>query len=277
MQSAQKIPVFVISLVRDADRRATISAHLNKFGVEFEFVDAVEGKALPAGEIEGMLAPGASMTPGQVGCYLSHLETYRRIVERKIPVSLILEDDARLSVSALKLLRSDLGESPPFDYCFLDSENFNDKGPIFYDSSKTYPLGGAFEAHPLSHGPLTTHAFLISGAAAQKRLDHGFPIHWPIDMYDHLPYPISFLAVIRPKLAWLGELGIQSSTFERHSGVRVSLRFMKKSHWYYRVRELLLLKRLTWMREVREAQRQGRISPDRAWKRMPSGRQIITE
>ena len=277
MTSVQQIPVLIISLTRAVERRESISAHLKNLGVEFEFVDAVEGKALSAAEIQGLLAPGASLSPGQVGCYLSHLKAYQMIVDRKIPAALILEDDARLGPDALKLLHSDLGECATFDYCFLDSENFNDEGPVFYDKSKTCSIGSSFRAHALSHGPICLHAVLISAKAAQNRLDHALPIHAPIDMYEHLPYPISFFAILRPKLAWLGEFGVVSSTFERHVPDTISWRFLKKSMWYYRLRDIVLLRPFKWMREVKEAQRQGRISSDRAWKRLPSGREVVTD
>jgi glycosyl transferase family 25 len=274
---AQPVPVFIISLTRATDRRESIGAHLKKLGVEFEFVDAVEGKAMPATEIQRLLAPGVSLSPGQVGCYLSHLEAYRRIVERQIPVALILEDDARLSPEAVKLLRSDLSDAAAFDYCFLDSENFNDAGPVFYDASQTYPIAAGFRAHPLSHGPICLHAVLVSREAARKRLEHAMPIREPIDMYEHLPYPITFLAILRPKLAWLGELGVVSSTFERHVPDTISWRFLKKSLWYYRLRDILMLKPLKWLGEVKAAQRQGRISTDRTWRRLPSGREVVTD
>lgn len=276
MKSAQQIPVFIVSLARDTERRATISAHLTSLGIEFEFIDGVEGKALPADEIAAMLAPGAKLTGGQVGCYLSHLKAYRQMAERQIAAALILEDDARLHPKVARLLRSDLGEAAPFDYCFLDSWSFNENGPIFYDASKSCRIGGAFTAHLLSHGPLATHAYMISLPAAQQRLDHAFPMSCPIDMYSHLPYPIAFFAIVRPKLAWVGEIGFSSSTFERQFN-QLSWRFLKKSLWYYRLRDLLLLQPVRAVREAAQARRNGRISSDRPWKKLPSGVHIVAD
>ena len=39
-----QIPIFVISLVRAADRRADIRARLDAAGFQYTIVDAVEGK-----------------------------------------------------------------------------------------------------------------------------------------------------------------------------------------------------------------------------------------
>jgi hypothetical protein len=52
----QALPIYLLSLARAAERRASISAHLQALGLEYELVDGVDGRALPAEEH----APGRS-------------------------------------------------------------------------------------------------------------------------------------------------------------------------------------------------------------------------
>jgi GR25 family glycosyltransferase involved in LPS biosynthesis len=43
------------------------------------------------------------MSPGVLGCYLSHVHVYENIVLNRIPVALVLEDDAVKSAGCWKL------------------------------------------------------------------------------------------------------------------------------------------------------------------------------
>ena len=43
---------------------------------------------------------------------------------------------------------------------------------------------------------------MITLAGAEKRLSAAFPIQKSIDLYDHLPYPIEFRAIVTPR--WHG-------------------------------------------------------------------------
>lgn len=88
-----KPPVFVISLARAAKRRADITRRLNAAGIHHELVDAVDGMTLDLDALGERLVNRA-MTPGQIACFLSHYNLWRRMVDEQIPAALILEDDA---------------------------------------------------------------------------------------------------------------------------------------------------------------------------------------
>ena len=97
------LPVFAISLARATDRRASISRHLDATGVPYEIIDAVDGSALDLTELSDRLSPekfrikyGRKFSPGEIGCYLSHYNLWRRIVEQGIDCAIVLEDDAVL-------------------------------------------------------------------------------------------------------------------------------------------------------------------------------------
>ncbi|MFN4267075.1 MAG: glycosyltransferase family 25 protein [Aquabacterium sp.] len=91
--------VFVISLSRSQCRRMAIAQHLGSLGIDFEFFDAVDGRALGR---EPALSRGARwpLTAGEIGCYLSHVGVWLRVIDEEIPKALVLEDDAVLTPDA---------------------------------------------------------------------------------------------------------------------------------------------------------------------------------
>lgn len=270
-------PVWVISLLSAENRREAIASHLSALGIQFEFVDAVDGRLLGDETLSQMMEEGYSLPKGHIGCYLSHLEAYRRLVATGTNCGLILEDDARLSAAAVDLLHTELSVKH-FDYCFLDWENTNNRGPVFYDAESAFAITGDFLAHELSDGPTTTHAYFITREAAERRLECALPIRGPIDTYDKLSCPIRFAAVVKPRLAWLSEYGLESFTFDStREKIPPVRRWLKKSLVYYIVRDWLLFKQLRWAVDVRRRVRSGSLPAGRKWVRLPSGKEIVFE
>ncbi|MDP4004960.1 glycosyltransferase family 25 protein [Methylobacterium sp. NEAU K] len=82
---------FAISIPRFRERHAYIAEHLARFwGPDFEII-GIDGDA--AGQ---EISARTGLTPGQVGCALSHLAVYETLVARKIPWALVVEDDVVL-------------------------------------------------------------------------------------------------------------------------------------------------------------------------------------
>ena len=90
---------YVINLARSPDRRAHITAQLDKTRVNYEFVDAIDGRDLNLADsqiVDPMFARTGAARPGVVGCTLSHLEVYRKILDAGLERACILEDDVVL-------------------------------------------------------------------------------------------------------------------------------------------------------------------------------------
>ncbi len=277
MSSRQRIPVFVISLARAPERRAAVCAHLQSLGIEHEVVDAVDGRAMSADEMAKLVAPGRSMHPGAVGCYLSHVAVYERMRDRSLEVALVLEDDARAHPRIARLV-SEGCASLDWDYCFLDSDDHNTRGPVFYDADSGQGLGVGFTAYTLSSGPQTTHAYMITRPAALRRLEHAYPLREPVDLYWELPYAIHFTAVVGPKGAWVSEHSLQSFTSAKSGSVdQLSLAALRRWPIFYRLRDLIRLKDLRRNWQVRRLKREGLLDRQRRWKALPSGREIVLD
>lgn len=95
--------VFVINLDSQPERMKFMREQLNKHGVEFERVSAVVGKDISSQDIKkvGSLfwqwcCVGKVMSRNVVGCALSHMGVWRRVVNERIPCACILEDDVTI-------------------------------------------------------------------------------------------------------------------------------------------------------------------------------------
>ena len=95
--------IYVINLDKDKVRLETIDARLRAFGLSYERIPAVDGRLLTTEEkrksvnaFRNWSALGRKMRDGEIGCGLSHLRAYRKIVEAGDALACVLEDDVIL-------------------------------------------------------------------------------------------------------------------------------------------------------------------------------------
>lgn len=92
------LPVLLINLDGSVERLRKATQQLEAAGVSFQRLPAVDGRLLPESE-RNRLAPWdrraffKPLSPGEIGCYLSHLAALERIVTEGWPRALVLEDD----------------------------------------------------------------------------------------------------------------------------------------------------------------------------------------
>lgn len=98
------IPIYVLSLVDAAARRAAVSAEFARHGLDFDFVDAVDGQRMTDADLRlhyDRLLNGRnfkrSMSRGEIACALGHRAIWRRIAQGSAPVVLVCEDDLEIS------------------------------------------------------------------------------------------------------------------------------------------------------------------------------------
>jgi glycosyl transferase family 25 len=242
--------------------------------VTFEHVDAVDGRLLSDSELSRISAR-SDLPVGQIGCYLSHIRLYERIVAEDIPLACILEDDGRLRPAALRLLRYGCSVAD-FDICFLDCDDRNNKGVVCFDTDSRQQIAQGMFAYTLSAGPHCTHAYLITLAAAKKRLIDPLPIRETIDQYDFVPVELHFRAVLFPRPAFVSILSRASTIFGAARG-GIPLYRWRATPGFYTLRDLLKGRALERWLEMRRKQRAGELSRERRWRPLPAGREIMPE
>ncbi|XP_051898150.1 procollagen galactosyltransferase 1-like [Pristis pectinata] len=100
--------VFLINLKRRPTRRMRMLRSLYEQEIACEVVDAVDGRAFNSSQIKAlgitMLADyqdpysGRPLTKGELGCFLSHYNIWKEIVERGLQKSVVFEDDLRFEI-----------------------------------------------------------------------------------------------------------------------------------------------------------------------------------
>lgn len=99
----QRLRTWVINLDRAPERWAAVSAQLQALQLPFERLPAVDARRFTA-EQQAQLDEatfrrrhGMTPLPGELGCYLSHVEAMHRLLASDAEFGLVLEDDVQLT------------------------------------------------------------------------------------------------------------------------------------------------------------------------------------
>ena len=162
---------YIINLKRSPERKVYMQNILKDFpSLDFEFIAAVDGKAMSTKEQESLFDTktfrkrySVEVRPGEIGCTLSHQKCYRKIVNDNEPYVLILEDDIMPPADIAPILK-DVEEKMKTEtpQIILLSG--------WYWFYKTSPLSGEYKlAHV--YDAFLTHAYVINQAAARLLIE----------------------------------------------------------------------------------------------------------
>lgn len=202
---------FVISLPKSADRRENCMQSCKTAGLNPEWFEAVNGREVMAryeagdpqlqGKIDlkdkvtlelgfgRQVTIAEKLSAGELGCALSHMSIYHKMVEENIELALILEDDCLLSPDFGKVLPEILNTQSKWDVlqvifntgirnlfvhkkiklslegCYLEQQGMGVLNPIFNRRRGSYCTGGYF----------------ITLKGAKRLLEIGMPIRLTSD------------------------------------------------------------------------------------------------
>ncbi len=218
------LPIFVINLERDTERRRHMAGLLERLGLAAEFVPAVDGRRLTPSEraaydrARALRIYGVEMMDTEIACCLSHHHVYRRMLRDGIETALIMEDDVRVDATFPQILQ-DLLNSRFTDWLVvrLDTKRTQLQNPpsAKYSGTSVAELSGGRALYRLRTHVLGTGAYLIRREGAARMLAYGERVFMPIDQtmdrfWENgiLPY------VVRPFPV------LQSEDFGSSTGVR---------------------------------------------------------
>jgi glycosyl transferase family 25 len=195
------IQVQVISLERSTDRRERVQRELKNFSLEWTFLNAVDGfalKALPKSYDPAKVRrlQGYELTPGEIGCYLSHMKAWEKCVEQD-KTTLVLEDDFVINGDL-----SDVFES----LTQIDQKWSLVRLAALYDvEHRVVDRNEGIELVENRGDPVGAAAYVIKPSAAAQLMKCSSAIYEPVDHYlEHYskhglrmlavkPYPISIV------------------------------------------------------------------------------------
>lgn len=87
---------FIVNLKDNVDRRNAIKNQLDKSNFNYQFIEAVKGADLTDEQIKSKVQdyPNCLLTKGEIGCAISHINIYKKMIDEGIEYALVLEDDA---------------------------------------------------------------------------------------------------------------------------------------------------------------------------------------
>lgn len=175
-------PIWVVNLARSPERRIFMAEQLEALGLPFEIVPAVDGRELSAAAMAEVYSPerarqrlGRELAAGEVGCALSHLRLFQRLLDDDLESALILEDDAVLLPGLAEVLTRRDELPAGWELVLL----YHSEGRYSYWHRK--PLSTGHELRRFVRSPYSTVGYLITQAAARKILALAYPLHVPID------------------------------------------------------------------------------------------------
>ncbi|KAM8726801.1 procollagen galactosyltransferase 2 isoform 3-T3 [Acanthopagrus schlegelii] len=101
--------IYLINLKRRSDRRDRMLSTLAVLGINATLTEAVDGTALNSSQLQAMgvdMLPGYKdpysgrvLTRGEIGCFLSHYNIWKQVVQQELQQVLLLEDDVKFEPS----------------------------------------------------------------------------------------------------------------------------------------------------------------------------------
>ena len=177
------LKTFVINLRRRPDRRAYMQGQLDRLGVTFEWLEAIDAKRV---DFEARLSeakivrdgPWGEMSNATLACTLSHMEALRLIANGDSRYGLILEDDAKLSSEIVRFAGGD--DWVPVGADVVRLEYWNDHKQIIAFDKTRYPVG-RFDLQRLRSRTAGCAGYVVSREFAQYLVDHPQVFTMPID------------------------------------------------------------------------------------------------
>lgn len=189
-QQGSHVKIFVISLRTAEVRRAEASEQMAKCGVAFEFFDAVEGGAGHSEWFAGidrrlfrLNTRRYDPTPGEIGCYASHLSLWKWAISHDQPV-IILEDDFQLEPGFVAVI-NDL-EPLVREFGFIRLQSMHGPRALlkrFRPAACEVLRRNGLSVHYLSDPPLYALAYAISPQAARTLTHASSTLFAPVDKF----------------------------------------------------------------------------------------------
>jgi glycosyl transferase family 25 len=229
----QNIQTFIISLPKDRNRREYLGNQLQKLGVPFSIVNAVHGNSLSAEELnasydrrKAVRLFNRELSKGEIGCALSHISIYKKMVAENIPYALVLEDDANildedLAATLAKLAALHPAETP-VAVLLNHVERYNANKKVQLDENRC-----VYEAYR----GCCAHAYFITKAAAEILARQLYPAYVVADKWEYFQENYIAVEALVPYAIGLTSASLSSSIDAQ--GERIKKTKNRRSFMYY--------------------------------------------
>ncbi len=107
------LSIFIINLKKDVNKKLHMQKLCDKYSLDYTFIEAIYGKELPRDIVskiynqeKAVKEIGRELTLGELGCALSHMKIYEKMVNENIENAIIFEDDISFDATILEAISS---------------------------------------------------------------------------------------------------------------------------------------------------------------------------
>jgi GR25 family glycosyltransferase involved in LPS biosynthesis len=192
------VKAYVINLARSPDRRAHMVSQLRRTGMEYEFIEAIDGceldlddsdivspASLGRGQILSGDRGGDRSWSGVVGCALSHLKAYQKILYDGADAGLVLEDDVTLPSDIQEIAAAAAVHMAGADVVLLHYGNVNvaySRGLRLSRTTAVQLTGPRILAFPAEIADVSgAGAYLVTREACEFMTREVLPVRVPAD------------------------------------------------------------------------------------------------
>ena len=180
--------IFYINLDKDIERRTSMERQLKSLGLRYQRIPAVYGRELSEEVLlecysrrKALRCQSRELTFAEIGCAMSHIHVYRKIIEQKLPYALILEDDVLIPenfADAVGAYNAVIQADRP-EILLLSPAEADWRQPDQIRKS------GICRAVPFSKGYLAS-SYIVTHLAAQSLLHELYPVSIVADSWERL-------------------------------------------------------------------------------------------
>lgn len=205
-------PIFIVNLKLDIKKKHYMKQLLSEHLLDFNFIDAVNGSELDSNYIDKITNEGKSiseygkiLTKGELGCALSHISIYMKMINENIDQAIVFEDDIELT-KGFHEFKFNIDKLPKDWELVLLGYYSNVATEIQTKYSLRYSkkISNNYETVRLVQLAFGTHGYLINKKGAEKLLGSLDKIIKPIDHYTGVDRFINMYA-INPRVVMLNE------------------------------------------------------------------------
>jgi len=187
-------------------------------GLNSEFIEAVDGRELPnvddyRKKSKNVHTLTGMLTPGEVGCTLSHQKIFQKMIDEKLPIALIMEDDVDVAPSIHEILDYLEHADFSFDICFLGHHPLKREVKLFLN------INNKFELNQVNEIVRGTHGYVINLPCAIRMLEKTSEFEESVDFYTG-DYRINNILCLCPNITTINkklELGaLEGPRFEKY-------------------------------------------------------------
>lgn len=239
-------PAYVINLARNTTRMKNAAAALGAERISFERIEGVNGWELPEEEIERVYDREANARRGrkdlvkpEIGCYLSHVDAWRRIASGSAAGGFVFEDDFATEAGLGALLEL-LSDDPARDWDMVKLFSFD----VDPRCVKRRLLAPGIEIVEPYRVPTCLIGYGLTRDAATRLVARSIPFFRPVDEDQKFVWETGLrVALVLPPPLRVGDQQAETGTIgnERRShrggksflrGLRYQLRYAGALHWH---------------------------------------------